>query len=352
MDIERVDKILILFFTQRGSLLAEKLEGKLNKVYRVSKYNGMENKDLRNKISDFMKIYSHIVFISSTGIAVRYIADHLKNKQIDPSVTVLSDDMRFTIPLIGSHLAGGITIAKTVSEKLKNTLVTTTASDNLNIIAPDTDAFNNDYKIVNYEMLRLINSLLIKNKKISNDLTTSADGYILSMDSYSDIESYIDNLKKKEKEKDKDKEKYIDQETIVETIDEKLKRTLLIVKKPIAVGIGCRKGKEEEKLMDFLLKTLEKCGKKKEDVKYIATCFLKKDEEGIINLAKAINARFIVHENEDIKKVQDNFKKSNFVKEQTGVYNVSSSSCYLIYKNMILEKEICNGMTMSVSFKE
>lgn len=326
------DKIIIIYYTERASKLAAKLRERLSKTGSISLHDGRKSRT-EDYISRYFRIYQHIIFISSSGIAVRCIAPCLKTKYLDPSVTVVSDDGRFTIPLIGSHLMGGIVMAEKVSRILENSLVTTTATDNMGITTPDTLAYKEDWKIINPKLLRRTNSLLIQGKSLSEDLYEEADAYIIKRKCYKDIEKYIKEFGEKKQNM------------------ERADRALMIVENPVCLGIGCRRGKSMDAIESFAQEVLEKQGLSLEDVKYISSSEAKIDEVGIIKLSEKLKAKLLIFENEDIEKVQDRFEKSDFVKDNVGVYNVSASSAYLTYNNIIKEKERRDGITISISRK-
>ena len=73
--------------------------------------------------------FDGIVCIVSLGAVVRLIAPHLKNKDVDPGVTVIDDAGQFVIPVLSGHVGGANAMAEQVAGLIGATPVVTTASD-------------------------------------------------------------------------------------------------------------------------------------------------------------------------------------------------------------------------------
>ena len=83
----------------------------------------------------------------------------------------------------------------------------------------------------------------------------------------------------------------------------------------------------------------------------ISTVDIKADEVGIIELAQILNRELIIISREDIKKVEDRFVGSEFVKKQIGVSCVSEP-CALLASNgdgkFLEQKYIQSGIKISI----
>jgi len=134
-------KLAAVSVTRQGDSIAKKLSETLElKLY--SSYNN-KNFKLKSVCEELMNTVDGIIFISSTGIAVRGIAPFLKGKDKDPAVVVVDCEGRFAISLAGGHLGGANELALKISELLKATPVITTATDSMGIDAPDMIAKDN-----------------------------------------------------------------------------------------------------------------------------------------------------------------------------------------------------------------
>ncbi len=108
----------------------------------------------------------NIIFISSTGIAVRAITPFIVKKDKDPGIVVVDVNNKFTISLAGGHIGGANELTLEVSKVLNNTPVITTATDNQNKVAPDMVAKSNNLIIEDLKKAKDMASRLVNNKKV------------------------------------------------------------------------------------------------------------------------------------------------------------------------------------------
>ncbi len=127
--------------------------------------------------------------------------------------------------------------------------------------------------------------------------------------------------------------------------------TVRIYPKNLILGIGCRRGIETEIIMEGIGRAMEAHNLSVKSIKRIATVDLKADEVGIIESSKLLKKELVIISREEIKKVEDRFEGSEFVKKQIGVSCVSEP-CALLASNgkgkFIENKFIYNGMTVSI----
>jgi cobalt-precorrin 5A hydrolase len=70
-----------------------------------------------------------LVLVMATGIAVRCLAPHLRDKRCDPAVVVVGEDGRYVISLLSGHLGGANDLAREVARLIGGQAVITTAGD-------------------------------------------------------------------------------------------------------------------------------------------------------------------------------------------------------------------------------
>lgn len=319
----------VISVTKKGDILAEKLKENLNcRVFLKSK----EDKDLKSVTKEFMQELERVIFISSTGIAVRLIAPYLKSKAKDPAIVVVDVNNNFTISLVSGHLGGANRLTSKVAKILNNTEVITTATDKMNIVAPDMISKENDLVIDDLKICKDVAALLVNGKKVyfndEKDIISTPKGYI------------------------KEKEIRDDMILVTNKLNIQKKNNLLkLVRKDVVLGIGCRKDTDEKKLREFVLKVLEENNYDKRSVIEIGSIDVKKNEKAIISLAKYLGCEFITFNKHEINSVDEDYEGSNFVFKTVGVRCVCEPVIYLMDAKVKVKKIKYEGMTLSIGEK-
>lgn len=327
--------ISIISFTSSGFKIGKKIE---NHFENCKHYY---HKDLGVKVSSLMKdIYEEsqaIVFISATGIAVRMISPYIKNKKVDPAVLVIDDQGRFIIPLLSGHLGGANELSKKITELFpKSTLVITTASDSRGFTSPDLFAKDMGFCFYNEEKLTEFTSAMVEGEEI----------YL-----YSEVEinwdySNFTRIYSLENIKDSQKLIYISSRKISGKYN-----YLQIIPKNLHLGIGCRRGVSSKLMREFVEEVFKDNKLLPEAIETISSIDLKSDEQGILELAQEYKAKTIFYSQEDLKKVEDMFEISEFVRKTVGTGSVAEGSCYLTSRNIIVDKKIGPSMTLAIGRK-
>lgn len=316
----------------KGAEIAFKLQKSLNANLYLK-----ENKDFKldTAAKQAMEECDGIIFISSTGIAVRAIAPYIQCKDKDPGVVVVDLSCRYAINILSGHLGGGNELTLKVAEILGAEPVITTATDRMNIIGPDMLAKNNDLIISDMKMAKEIAALLVDNKivgiKDDYNLIQMSKGYE-RIDVVKENSIWITN-KIKSAEDD-------------ENID--YSKVLKLIKKDIVLGIGCRRNTSFEKLRKFIAESLIKYNLDIKAVNKIVSVDVKKEEQGIIELAEYLGCPFITFTREEIKTVQDKYEGSPFVLKTLGITGVCEPSVDLAGAQIIEGKIKHEGMTLAI----
>lgn len=321
--------ISIISVTEKGDEIAYKLKENFDSdIYLKSKLKDFK---LDNVTKECFKKYKAIVFLSSTGIAVRAISKYLKGKDVDPAVIVVDVCNNFTISLVSGHLGGANKLTYEISNVLGNIPVITTATDNMDLIAPDILAKNNNLIIEDLKKAKVIAGRLVNKETVYfKDDEKKIDcpkGYIETED-VKDNTVWITNSSK---EKD---------------------NVLKLIRKNIILGIGCRKDTNSKKLSDFVSNVLLENNLDKRSVRLIASIDVKKNEKAILDLAKELNSKLKFYTKEEIMTVEEKYEGSSFVKATVGVSCVSEPVVDLSGGEIIIEKIKNNGMTLTVGIEK
>ncbi|WP_053956639.1 cobalt-precorrin 5A hydrolase [Inediibacterium massiliense] len=334
----------IITLTKGGANLGYRLLKNLDKtvLYVNPKFIIKEDNiyPIEEKVSDFVSHIFHeyecLIFIMATGIVVRSIAPHIKDKKIDPAVLVLDEKGRNVISLLSGHIGGANEYTKNIAKILGANPVITTASDVNDSIAVDTLSIMIGGEIESFYDATKVTAHIVNKEKVG--ITSDIPIKIPLPENIVFIQNDIEDCKG------------IIYVTNKEKIESNSIDQVIIRLKNIILGVGCRRGKSKEEILNAIEDSLIKLNISQKSIKHIATVDLKKDEKGLIEAAKELKIPLVIIDREEIKKVQDQFKTSEFVKKITGVGAVCEPVAYLSSKggNFIQNKKAYDGITIAV----
>ncbi len=325
-------KYAVITFTEKGDEIAETLASSFDiDLYSKKKQKNFNFTKVSKKV---MESYRGIIFISSTGIAVRAIAPYVKSKDLDPAVVVIDNSCTYVISLLSGHLGGANELTLEVSRVLKAKPIITTATDNLGITAPDMVAKNNGLIIDDLKKSKDIAALLVAGKKIGffdeKGIILTPTGYSSSLE---DISGLLCVCNKES----------INREILADIIP-----TLKLIRRNIVLGIGCRKDFPTEKMQQTVIRILKEYSIDIRAIKFIATVTLKKDEVAINDLANYFRCQLKIFTIEDIRLIQYKFCGSDFVEQTIGVRAVCEPCVELSGGKIIKNKMKLDGMTLCI----
>ena len=297
--------IRCLYFSKGGEKLFERL-CKSGEAFLFQVLQKGESAD------DFVKgafeLHIPLLFICSAGIAVRFIAPFVNDKLSDPPVIVMDEAGRYVIPILSGHYGGGYDIAGEIANSLSSELVRTSASDINNTFAIDVFAKQNGYYIEkeDHDRIKEINSLALSGEKV--DRLKLPDG---------DIKA----------------------------------RNLILHKKTLCLGMGCKKGKSFTEFKAFLNRFFDDEELEKE-LYAIGTIDVKAEEIGLLALAVYYGAFLFTFTKEELSEVEDEgLSSSPFVKETVGVDNVCERAALLLSggSELTLSKKAGDGITLAAA---
>jgi cobalt-precorrin 5A hydrolase len=316
-------KLACIVFTEDGMKIAERI--KLSHCYEVDIF---DKHSYKKHLQELFSKYKGIVFIGSTGIAVRLCAPFLINKTIDPAVVVIDDLCRFSISLVSGHLGGANQLAQKLSELLQCQPVITTASDGRNIEAVDMFALNNGLYIENIEAAKKITAFMIEGRPIK-------------LESEVDLELKYHNLS----DCNYDGVIFVSSKQEISSS----KPYCVLNPKNINIGIGCRRGKSKDEIINAIKSVFSDNNLSLRSIAKIATVDVKSDEAGIIEACKELECTMVIFNRDEIRKIEDQFAASGFVKSTIGVSSVCEPCATLAGGEMIVSKTVMNGITIAIS---
>ena len=345
-------RIAIIAVTENGKNTAEKIASELENVDVFFRKRGI--KELTGELFDK---YECIIFVSACGIAVRCISPFLKSKFEDPAVLVVDDNGNNVISLLSGHIGGANEITLKIADVLNANPVITTSTDTnkkgaLDVIVSKIGGYVENLR----ESAKLVNSYLVDDKRVGiyfdSDYESEKDSLNLSGFELIDEKTEIDEIAKLDALVSVTDKLRCWVDEIIYNIkkDNEEKEDLIYIKlvpRRIALGMGCRKNTETEKMIEEFsifsaLNNIHPAA-----IVNTGSLIIKKDEKCMIDLSKAICAEFNLFDVDEICTCDYMFDKSEFVKKNTGVYSVAQPSAYLLSGNVISEKYKNNGTTFA-----
>ena len=314
-------RIKILYFTDKGKALSEKIKENLSGHDAVIVPKGAP---LAIVCGDAFVDNEALVFVGAAGIAVRAIAPLVRDKLKDPPVIVIDENGSFVIPLLSGHVGGANSLSIEIAEAIEAQPVITTATDVSDAFSVDVFAKENELRIANRDGIAKVSSSALEGKPVTICIKAFPP------------EEPVDVL-------------IADQEAAKGLKDP---AKIVLCPKRYAIGMGCRKGKAFGDLRAFAEDVLRENGIDISEAGCIATIDVKKDEEGLKRLSQAWRMPLITFEAGLLARAEGNFSHSDTVLEKVGVDNVCERAAVLAAgrgSQIRVKKTARDGMTIAVA---
>lgn len=344
-------KLSIISFTENGILLSENIAKMLGDIeyalYTKCQACRKEEQTVRlitQSIGEWageqFEERNALLFIGACGIAVRAIAPHITDKLNDSSVLVMDEKGQYVIPVLSGHMGGANELAVILAEKIGAEPIITTATDLNNKFAVDLFAKKNRLAIVNKDGIAKVSSKVLSGKRITMSIE---QGHFEKDDK---LPKAIELVEYPPLQK---------VDVVVTSENRGFETAMLLRPKEYAVGIGCKKGKDAEKIEGFIMRNLQRAGISLKQVYGMASIDVKRDESGILAWSRKEKVPFITYTAEELRAAKGDFHKSEFVKEQVGVDNVCERAALRMCEpggRLIYEKHAEDGMTIAIARRE
>ena len=270
--------------------------------------------------------YDLHIFVAALGAVVRIIEGKFKSKDTDPAVITVDDHANFVISLLSGHLGGANEECKKIANGIGAIPIITTASDVGGKIAVDTLSQKIKAKLENLEDAKRVTSLIVNGENVSIHLPKN----IVENDKICAGAIIVSNRKNIEISK--------------------------IIPKNIILGIGCKRNTPKEKIIEKISYVMETQNLEMSSIKRSASAWVKSDEIGLLEAMEELNIPIEFFEKEEILKMENLVEeRSEFVKNQIGVYGVSEPCAYLASSkrgSFLVKKVKLEGVTISIFEEE
>lgn len=333
-------RIRIVSYTEQGRNTAAgiaeamRAEGHTCRTYALPKFCAAGDEPLTGRVAEWaaegFTEADALVFCCAAGIAVRAIAHSVKDKTTDPAVIVIDELGHYVVPLLSGHIGGANELALDIAKALGAVPVLTTATDLHGLFAVDVFASKNHLAIGSMALAKEVSATLLAGGTVGFRSDVECIGDLPQGLTTGDSELGI----------------LVSRDQMASPFI----KTLHLVPRRYAVGMGCRRGKSREELEGFMLEQLEKHGISSKEVRCIASIDLKADEPGLLALCGKYRIPLQTYSAEQLSSVQGDFTVSEFVREHTGVDSVCERAAVLASQGpLIVKKTAANGMTFALA---
>ncbi len=278
-----------------------------------------------------------IIFIGSIAASIRIINSFLTSKDQDPGVIVIDNKCSKIVPLIGLHQSNTQNIACQIANLLGGEIIETNNSNDQSFL--NLDAFGNQWGWKKSGNIKDWSKLVIKQAKNAEIFCKQLSGNSLWKTSESG--EIINQINEKETEKP--------DSTFHVSIFENHKTTW---HPPVLwVGIGCERNTSKKFIENSLNNFLESENLSHHSIAGFSTIDIKKDEKGLLELAKEKNLPIKFFTKEALSKIIVP-NPSSIVQKEIGISSVAEASCLIAAgeeAKLLKEKRIFKGKNYPTS---
>lgn len=282
-----------------------------------------------------------LIFVGASGIAVRSIAPHVRDKLTDPAVLCISEDGRFVVSLLSGHVGGANELARSVAESLGGVAVITTASDVQGGFAVDLWARDQGLALVERTIAKEVSACLLDGGEVGFTSDYAVEGMLpeglIACDARSDLPSQMPRI------------------GIAVSFDDQVQpfeRTLHLVPQVVSIGVGCRRGCDREAIASLVDACLAEARVSPRAVRTLATIDIKADEEGIRQLAHERGWELRLHSAAELARLEGDFWHSDFVERTVGVDNVCERAACAAGETLLLGRRAEGGVTVALAARK
>ena len=336
-------KLAIISVSDKGQELAKRLSQKIDSDSTIIKCD-MYHKNVKRYFPILFYEYDAIIAIMASGILIRSIAPLIESKTTDPAVLNIDDNGNFVISTLSGHLGGANDLTVKIAGLLDATPVITTSTDVNNKLGIDVLAKDLYLSIDNTKEILFFNKAILEGREIS--LTINPDKNFKYLFEYLNNNTFEINVSIYYSSK-------VNPDEIQVTLDD---HEMILRERKIVVGIGCRRGKECEKIHHGLVESLNDLKLIPSRVNMLASAEIKKDEEGILELSEKLDVPVYFVELDKLRLFKSrDVARSEFVYSKFGIYGVCEPSALImagIDSKLIYKKTSYGGVTIAIAISK
>jgi cobalt-precorrin 5A hydrolase len=249
-----------------------------------------------------------IVFVSSSGIAVRAVAPYAQSKLSDPAVLNVDEKGNFCVSLLSGHVGGANRLARAIASEIGATAVITTASDAHGLFAVDEWAASMGFRIEGKGAAAAVARSILSGSPVGffSDVPISGKAPLcFDLGGERGANVYVGDKPAKP-------------------------GWLALRPQPYAIGVGARSGAPEAAVEEAAFAALGQAGVGVGEAFCVASVEAKAKEGGILAFAEKHALRYRTYSAEELMKVSyPGLHSSPFVLKAVGTDNVAERAALL-----------------------
>jgi cobalt-precorrin 5A hydrolase len=245
--------------------------------------------------------YDLLVAIMAVGIVTRSLCRHLQDKWRDRPVVAVDSALSCAVPVVGGH-HGANDLALLLAERMGLYPAITTATDASGRPCLESVAGRLKADIVNKSSSKSINLAFL-----------TEDVPILRLKGPKIL--------------------LVDEDVAV------------LKAKGLVLGVGARKGVSSEEVLQAIDQALAESGRKREDIAFLATAWLKKEEEGLLEAAKSLDREIVFLSREELNSQEPSTPSRA---EDLGLAGVAEPAVLALANRLILPKKAYGRVTVAI----
>ena len=332
-------RVVIFTVTAAGLRLALRLRGFLGGAATIFARTSDDNSPLPPNCITYEKLsvaaaenfarFDALIFVMSTGIAVRMIAPHIVSKLSDPAVLVADERGRYIISLLSGHIGGANDLTRYLAAQLNAAPVITTATDSHGITAPDVVAAHLGLDPWPKENIKRVNMALLD----GDDIPWLID---VDLPRQNFWRQALFNAGITAKKPDTGTPNQVGV-FLTERTELPFPGALALTPRLLIAGVGCRRGASAESIMAALSAACQLVGRDVTFITALATTTLKSDEIGLTQAAAQLAVKIYCFDNAALSRQITGYglHESPFVRKTVGVGNVAEAAALAFWHDKL-----------------
>ena len=275
---------------------------------------------------------SSIIFVGATGIAVRAIAPHVRDKLTDPAVVCVDEAGHYVVPLLSGHVGGANDLAGRLSRLIGAYPVISTATDVNGVFAVDEWARAQGLAIVERQLAKEVSASLLEGHGVGFRSDFEIAGALPDGLGATGCELGV--------------------HVTLDDLSQPFARTLHLVPRIVTAGVGCRRDTDARALSRALEGALAAGHISPRAVRTIASIDVKADEPALAQLACKLGATCAYHTAAELAAVPGTFSHSPFVEQVVGVDNVCERAACVDGSRLVVPRRAGGGVTVALAAAE